>query len=81
MAIPLCATTTWALVEAGRSNRLRFVSALQDAGACLLAGTDTPNPFVVPGFSLHDELANFEAAGFDRGRITPTTSQGRIPSA
>lgn len=61
--------TDWALVEAGRSNRLRLVGALQDAGARLLAGTDTPNPFVVPGFSLHDELANFEAAGLDRGRI------------
>ena len=66
----------WALVEAGRSNRLRFVSALRDAGACLLAGTDTPNPFVVPGFSLHDELANFEAAGFDRGRILALATRG-----
>ena len=66
----------WALVEAGRSNRLRFVSALQDAGACLLAGTDTPNPFVVPGFSLHDELANFEAAGFDRGRVLALATRG-----
>ncbi|MCY3969053.1 MAG: amidohydrolase family protein [Acidobacteria bacterium] len=59
----------WALVEAGRANRLRFVSSLHDAGAALLLGTDTPNPFVVPGFSIHDELANFEAAGIDRGRI------------
>ena len=59
----------WALVEAGRSNRLRLVGALHDAGARLLVGTDTPNPFVVPGFSLHDELANFEAAGLDRGRV------------
>ena len=66
----------WALVEAGRSNRLRLVSALQDAGACLLAGTDTPNPFVVPGFSLHDELANFEAAGFDRGRLLALATRG-----
>ena len=66
----------WALVEAGRSNRLRLVSALHDAGACLLAGTDTPNPFVVPGFSLHDELASFEAAGFDRGRILALATRG-----
>ena len=59
-----------------RSNRLHLVSALQDAGACLLAGTDTPNPFVVPGCSLHDELANFEAAGFDRGRILALATRG-----
>ena len=59
----------WALVEAGRSNRLGLVNSLHDAGAALLLGTDTPNPFVVPGFSVHDELANLEAAGIDRGRI------------
>ncbi|HKR08139.1 MAG TPA: amidohydrolase family protein [Gemmatimonadaceae bacterium] len=29
---------------------------LQAAGVKLLAGTDTPQPFVYPGFSLHDEL-------------------------
>lgn len=59
----------WALVDAGRKNRLRLVRALHDAGAPLLIGTDTPNPFVAPGFSLHDELANYEAAGIARMRI------------
>ena len=59
----------WALVDAGRDNRLRLVRALHDAGAGVLIGTDTPNPFVVPGFSLHEELANYEAAGIDRTRI------------
>jgi imidazolonepropionase-like amidohydrolase len=29
---------------------------LRDAGVKLLAGTDTPQPFVYPGFSLHEEL-------------------------
>jgi hypothetical protein len=29
---------------------------LNAAGVKLLAGTDTPQPFVYPGFSLHDEL-------------------------
>ena len=66
----------WALIEAGRSNRLRLVGALDAAGAALLAGTDTPNPFVVPGFSLHDELANFEAAGIDRARILALATLG-----
>jgi len=28
-----------------------------------LAGTDNNNPFVVPGFDLHDELTLFVAAG------------------
>ena len=59
----------WVLVDAGRENRLRLVRALHEAGAGLLIGTDTPNPFVVPGFSLHEELANHEAAGIERMRI------------
>ncbi|MDE2805422.1 MAG: amidohydrolase family protein [Gemmatimonadota bacterium] len=59
----------WALVDAGRENRIRLVRALHDAGAVLLIGTDTPNPFVVPGVSLHEELANHEAAGIERTRI------------
>jgi imidazolonepropionase-like amidohydrolase len=37
---------------------------LRIAGAKLAVGTDTPNPFVVPGFSVHEELATFIAVGF-----------------
>jgi cytosine/adenosine deaminase-related metal-dependent hydrolase len=36
---------------------------LQGRGVRLLAGTDTPLPYVVPGFSLHDELALLVRAG------------------
>jgi imidazolonepropionase-like amidohydrolase len=53
----------WALVRRGRENRLALVGALHRAGARLLLGTDTPNPFVVPGFSVHEELAALVAAG------------------
>jgi imidazolonepropionase-like amidohydrolase len=45
------------------SVRLSLVRALHQAHAKLLAGTDTPHPFVLPGLSLHDELHNFIAAG------------------
>jgi hypothetical protein len=41
----------------------RLVKALRDAGARLLLGTDFPNPFVVPGFSIHEELARLVGAG------------------
>lgn len=51
------------ILERGTRNRLRMVRALHRAGAPLLAGSDTPNPFVVPGFSLHQELALFAGAG------------------
>ena len=39
------------------------VGEMQKSGVKLLAGTDTPAPFVYPGFSLHDELALLVAAG------------------
>jgi imidazolonepropionase-like amidohydrolase len=36
---------------------------MQRAGVPLLAGTDTPLPWLVPGFSLHDELEQLVRAG------------------
>ena len=40
-----------------------LTKALHDAGAGLLLGTDAPNPFVVYGFSIHDELDHLAEAG------------------
>ena len=48
-----------ALVEVRRA----LVKALHDAGAGLLLGSDAPQVFNVPGFSLHHELAAVVAAG------------------
>jgi imidazolonepropionase-like amidohydrolase len=42
---------------------LKAVNALHESGAHLLIGTDTFNPFVLPGFSTHEELENFVTAG------------------
>ncbi len=42
---------------------MTITKALHEAKARLLLGTDTPNPFVVPGFSIHQELQNFVEAG------------------
>lgn len=44
-------------------NMLLLTRRLHERGGRLLLGTDTPNPFVVPGFSIHDELALFVEAG------------------
>jgi imidazolonepropionase-like amidohydrolase len=42
-----------------------MVADMHHAGVPFLAGTDTaPGIFILPGFSLHDELANFVEAGF-----------------
>jgi imidazolonepropionase-like amidohydrolase len=36
---------------------------INHAGVPILAGTDCPNPYVYPGFSLHDELGLLVHAG------------------
>ena len=47
------------------ARNLQMVGALHHAGVPFMAGTDTaPGVYIVPGFSLHDELANFVEAGF-----------------
>jgi imidazolonepropionase-like amidohydrolase len=47
----------------GRAFDLSIVSALHNSGAHLLLGTDAVKPGTLPGFSLHEELENFVAAG------------------
>lgn len=47
------------------ADNLKIVGEMHRAGVPFLAGTDTaPGVYIVPGFSLHDELANFVEAGF-----------------
>lgn len=53
----------WADKRRGDVIRYQIVKALHKAGARLLIGTDTPHPFVMPGFSVHEELSNFVKAG------------------
>jgi imidazolonepropionase-like amidohydrolase len=45
------------------SVRRRLIKALQDADAGLLLGSDSPQVWNVPGFSIHRELASYVAAG------------------
>jgi len=40
-----------------------FAVTMQKAGVKILAGTDSPAPFVFPGFALHEELAMLVDAG------------------
>jgi imidazolonepropionase-like amidohydrolase len=47
------------------AKELEVVKAMHDAGIQFLAGTDTaPGVYIFPGFSLHEELQRFVAAGF-----------------
>jgi imidazolonepropionase-like amidohydrolase len=50
-------------IRAGYQNALQIVGALQQSGAPIMLGTDTPNPWVVPGESVHLELSNMVSAG------------------
>ena len=43
--------------------RRRLIKALHDGGAGLLLGSDAPQVWNVPGFSIHRELATYVAAG------------------
>jgi imidazolonepropionase-like amidohydrolase len=45
-------------------KQLEVVGMMRRAGVDFIAGSDTANPYVFPGFSLHDELALLVQAGF-----------------
>ena len=47
----------------GNEYRRQLLVAMDAAGTDVFVGTDTPNPFVVPGFSVHEELRLFVEAG------------------
>jgi imidazolonepropionase-like amidohydrolase len=45
------------------ATRRRLIKALHDSGAGLLLGSDAPQIYNVPGFSIHRELESMVAAG------------------
>ena len=45
------------------ANRTKILRALHEGGVKILMGTDAPQQFSVPGFSLHRELQRMRAAG------------------
>jgi hypothetical protein len=63
---PLVSSNTaedWAIGKKVYQKELEIVGAMHHEGVGLLAGTDEPNPFCFPGFSLHDELGLLVEAG------------------
>jgi imidazolonepropionase-like amidohydrolase len=44
-------------------KQLEVVGMMRRAGVRFIAGTDTANPYIFPGFSLHEELALLVQAG------------------
>jgi imidazolonepropionase-like amidohydrolase len=56
--------TSGTTLPASLGQRLSAVlRALRDAGAPLLLGTDAPNPWIMPGFAIHEELRHLVDAG------------------
>lgn len=45
-------------------KQLEVVGMMRRAGVRFIAGSDTANPYIFPGFSLHEELALLVQAGF-----------------
>lgn len=44
-------------------NRMRILEALHEGGVQILFGTDAPQQFSVPGFSIHREVKRMREAG------------------
>lgn len=51
------------------ANRTRILRALHEGGVRILMGTDAPQQFSVPGFSLHRELLRMRDAGMSNYEI------------
>lgn len=56
-------------------KQLAFVGAMHRVGVRFLAGTDTPAPYVFPGFSLHEELELLVQAGLTPLEALQTTTR------
>ena len=63
------------------AQSIKMIGTLHQGGVEFLAGTDTaPGIFVMPGFSLHDELGTFVDAGFSpmEALATATSNPARF---
>jgi hypothetical protein len=52
------------LLKAEAARYVELVKAMHEAGVPFMAGSDGPDPYVFPGFSLHDELEWLVKSGF-----------------
>lgn len=57
------------------ANRQVLLKALADGGVRILFGTDAPQQYSVPGFSVHRELRAMEAAGMTRFAILQSATK------
>lgn len=62
-------------VEQTAANRKRILKALHDGGVPIIFGTDAPQQFSVPGFSIHREMASMLEAGLTPYQILLTATR------
>jgi imidazolonepropionase-like amidohydrolase len=62
--------------EQTAANRKRILKALHDGGVPVIFGTDAPQQFSVPGFSVHREMASMLEAGMTPYEIIRTATRG-----
>lgn len=65
-----------ARVERGLGNMAAMLHLLHERGVRIAAGTDAPNPSVVPGFSLHQELGEMVHAGLPPAAVLTAATAG-----
>jgi hypothetical protein len=53
-----------ALAKNLTAHYMHLVDLMRRAGVLMMAGSDSPDPYVFPGFSLHDELELLVKSGF-----------------
>ncbi|HEX8333713.1 MAG TPA: amidohydrolase family protein [Segetibacter sp.] len=53
----------WQRIYRGKKVKSDLVYNIFKANGKILLGTDTPNPFVIPGYAVHEELQNLVDAG------------------
>ncbi|HEY9285167.1 MAG TPA: amidohydrolase family protein [Pyrinomonadaceae bacterium] len=61
--------------EQTAANRKRILKALHDGGVRVIFGTDAPQQFSVPGFSVHREMASMLEAGLTPYQIILTATR------
>ncbi len=64
----------------GFAGYQKLTKTLYDRGANMVAGTDTGNPFVIAGFSLHDEFQYMHDAGLSpyQALLTATVNPAKM---
>lgn len=64
----------WEAAKASYRNNLGIAALLHKNKVRMLAGTDCFNPYVYPGFSIHEELALFVGIGMSPGEALATAT-------